>query len=352
MTTSMLIISTGQNSGRNNPRYLRNVKSQISFDIPSICNNIRGINFSAPEKASMIMPEAVHSHLPFTVIIPAYNEEAVIARCLQTVLADAPAGDGVQIIVAANGCRDRTVELARSTAPDALVLDLPRGSKTIAMNAASRQALHFPRIYLDADVQCSYASLAALADALRQPGVMAASPAIKMDLSRSGAVIRSYYRVWLTQPYVTRAMVGSGCFGLSLEGFERIGEFPEIIGDDIWVHTRFSEKERRSVSRDSAGNPVFFLVSPPRRAMDQIRVEARRRLGNREVLRLYPSPHHSTSNRAGNLSAALDNGASLADLAVYLSIKAIVRLRARWTRNRTGGIKWERDLCAREIPSP
>lgn len=300
----------------------------------------------------MIMSETERKHQPFTVIIPAHNEEAVIGRCIATVLADAPTDHTMQIIVAANGCRDRTVEVARSTAPHALVLDIPRGSKTVAMNAASCQALHFPRIFLDADVQCSYGSLVALADTLRQPGVMAGSPLLKMDLSRSSAAIRSYYRVWLTQPYVTRAMVGSGCFGLSREGYERIGDFPEITGDDIWVHTRFTEEERRSVSQDTTGKPVYFLVSPPRRAVDQIRVETRRRLGNREVLRLYPSPHHSHSNSASDLRAALRNGASLADVATYLTIKTIVRLRAAWTNRRKGGIKWERDLRAREMQSP
>ena len=286
---------------------------------------------------------------PFTIIIPAHNEEAVIARCLQTVLADAPEAGRAQIIVAANGCRDRTVEIAREAAPDALVLDLPQGSKTKAMNAANKRALHFPRIYLDADVRCSYASLAALADKLRQPGVMAASPKLKMDLSRSNALIRAYYRVWLTQPYVRRAMVGSGCFGLSQAGYEAIGDFPPITGDDIWVHSRFREGERVNISEDANGNPVFFTVSPPRRAVDQIRVETRRRLGNEEVLRLHPSPHFTRSNQAGDLRDALKEGASVFDVVVYLGIKAIARLRASWTKRRNGPIEWERDLAAREV---
>ncbi len=286
---------------------------------------------------------------PFTIIIPAHNEEAVIARCLETLLADAPDTGRAQIIVAANGCHDRTIQVAHETAPDALVLDLPQGSKTKAMNAAHAEALYFPRIYLDADVQCPYASLAALADTLRKPGVMAASPQLRMDLSRSNALIRAYYRVWLTQPYVNRAMVGSGCFGLSQAGYEAIGDFPPITGDDIWVHSRFREGERVNISEDSDGNPVFFTVSPPRRAIDQIRVETRRRLGNEEVLRLYPSPHFTGSNQVGDLRDALKEGASVFDVAVYLGIKLVARLRAEWTKRRSGTIEWERDLAAREV---
>jgi len=144
-------------------------------------------------------------------------------------------------------------------------------------------------------------------------------------------------------------MVGSGCFGLSQAGYDAIGDFPPITGDDIWVHSRFLPDQRRNVIEDKDGTPVFFTVSPPRRAIDQIRVETRRRLGNEEVLRLYPSPHFSGSNQAGDLRTALENGASVFDLAVYLGIKAIARLRARWAKRRGGKIVWERDLAAREI---
>lgn len=74
--------------------------------------------------------QAMAAHPEFTVIIPAHNEEAVIARCLAAILRDAPAGHRMQIIVAANGCCDATAAQARKAAPEALVLDLPQGSKT------------------------------------------------------------------------------------------------------------------------------------------------------------------------------------------------------------------------------
>lgn len=285
----------------------------------------------------------------FTVIIPAHNEEAVIRRCLETALAGAPAGHRTQFIVAANGCDDATAEVARAMARQVLVLELPQGSKPAAMNAANARARHFPRIYLDADVRCDYASLLALAAALRRPGVMAASPSLRMDLSRSSRFVKSYYRVWLTQPYVTRNMVGSGCYGLSRAGYEKIGPFPPIVGDDIWVHSRFPEGARINVPQDKAGRPVCFTVSPPRRVIDQIRVETRRRLGNRELRRLYPSPHYAGSNSVGDLGQALRRGAGMADIAIYLGIKALVRMRAMIAGGTGKAIAWERDLAAREV---
>lgn len=284
---------------------------------------------------------------PFSVIIPAHNEEAVIGRCLEALLRDAPADALPEIIVAANGCKDGTVAIARQLAPHATVLDLPPGSKVIAMNEANRIASVAPRFFLDADVRCSYAALAATAEVLRQPGVMAASPGLDMDVSRSDFWVRSYYRVWMTQPYVTDRLVGSGLFGLSAEGLERMGEIPPTFADDTWVRTRFSYAERRNVSVDAAGNPVFFTVSPPRTLRDQIKIEARRRIGSEQVLNLYPSPHNTRINRPGDLGNALKNGANVLDIGVYLGMKTAALLQYKWNQKRGKAPVWVRDLNAR-----
>lgn len=286
---------------------------------------------------------------PFSVIIPAHNEEDVIGRCLTTLLADAPVDALPEIIVAANGCRDRTVAIARELAPHATVLDLPAGSKVIAMNEANRLATVAPRFFLDADVQCSYRSLAATAEALRQPGIMAASPALRMDLTRCTAPVRSYYKVWLTQPYVQDRLVGSGLFGLSEEGLRVIGTIPPTFADDTWVRTRFSYEQRANVARDAQGRDVFFVVSPPRTYADLVKIEARRRIGSEQVLTLYPSPHNGKINRPGDLSTALKAGASLVDVVVYLAIKAVALARFRWNRARGRTPVWVRDVNARKL---
>ncbi len=285
---------------------------------------------------------------PFTVIIPAHNEEAVIARCLETILQDAPADHRMEIIVAANGCRDRTVEIARASAPDANVLDLKAGSKTGAINAANRIAQHFPRIYVDADVECSYVTLAALAAELRKPGVMTAAPAIRMDLTRCNWLMKSYYRAWSSQPYAKAGKGGAGCYGLSAHALERVGEFPPIIGDDIWIHTRFPDEEKRYVAQDDQGRAVFSVVYPPRTAWQQIRVEARRQIGNAEVRRLYPSPYFANANNGGGLRAALRSGTNLFDLVPFLAIKLAARARARWNDSRGRGKTWVRDMSTRQ----
>jgi cellulose synthase/poly-beta-1,6-N-acetylglucosamine synthase-like glycosyltransferase len=74
-----------------------------------------------------------------SLIIAAYDEEAVIERKLANARAlDYPA-DRLQVIVASDGSSDRTAELARSAGAD-LVLELPRGGKVAALNAATAEA--------------------------------------------------------------------------------------------------------------------------------------------------------------------------------------------------------------------
>ena len=161
---------------------------------------------------------------PFTLIIPAHNEEAVIARCLKAAVRGAPDPDALEIVVAANGCVDNTASIARQTLPHAKVLEIDRGSKTGAINAANEVASYFPRIVLDADVECEFAALAALAAELRKPGVMTAAPAIRLELSHGNWFIRAYYAAWMRQPFARSGKGGAGCYGLSQAAIQRINQ--------------------------------------------------------------------------------------------------------------------------------
>ncbi|HEY2716596.1 MAG TPA: glycosyltransferase [Solirubrobacterales bacterium] len=74
-----------------------------------------------------------------SLIVPAYDEEEVIAAKVANALALDYPRDRLQIIVASDGSSDRTAELARR-AGASLVLELPPGGKVAALNAAAEQA--------------------------------------------------------------------------------------------------------------------------------------------------------------------------------------------------------------------
>jgi len=96
---------------------------------------IRGRKLS--EIPPPVDPDTEEEVLPrVSLIIAAYNEETVIEAKVRNALELEFPRELLEIIVASDGSSDRTVELARQTGADQ-VLDLPRGGKIAAQNAAA-----------------------------------------------------------------------------------------------------------------------------------------------------------------------------------------------------------------------
>jgi cellulose synthase/poly-beta-1,6-N-acetylglucosamine synthase-like glycosyltransferase len=74
-----------------------------------------------------------------SLIIPAYDEQEVIAAKVANALALDYPREGLQVIVASDGSSDATAERARAAGAD-LVLELPAGGKVAALNAGAEQA--------------------------------------------------------------------------------------------------------------------------------------------------------------------------------------------------------------------
>lgn len=264
------------------------------------------------------MPPAM---IAFSIIVPAHNEERTIARVLSGI-GHAPHR---QVIVAANGCTDRTAEAARAAAPWARVLDLAEGGKWRAINAALDHAGDGPAIVLDADVEIAAAALDALARVLAEVGVLAASPAAEFDLSGCDALVRAYYRVFARHHYLRSGVGGSGVYGLSAEGRALLGEFPRIISDDGYVRTLFPEDRQRRVSLAADGSAVVARVRPPRTWHELLRSEARWRRGDRELVGVAGDPPRAPGFL---LKLVRQREVSLPDAMGYAAIKLMGRLRA------------------------
>jgi glycosyltransferase involved in cell wall biosynthesis len=131
----------------------------------------------------------------FSVIIPAHNEEKVLGRCLDTLLADAEPGE-LEVLVAANGCTDRTVEIARSYGSQVSVIEIPHASKHAALNAGDAAATAFPRAYLDADITIGASAIRAVVKELERTGALVGAPRAMIDFDGCPAIVRSFYRVW------------------------------------------------------------------------------------------------------------------------------------------------------------
>ena len=105
-----------------------------------------------------------------SVIVAAYAEEPVIAARVANLRELDYPDDALEVIVACDGSPDRTAERARAAGAD-VVLELPRGGKIRAQNAAVRQASGDIVAFSDANALWATDALAALVAPFVDPRV-------------------------------------------------------------------------------------------------------------------------------------------------------------------------------------
>ncbi|MEV4687268.1 glycosyltransferase [Microbacterium sp. LWH3-1.2] len=210
-----------------------------------------------------------------SVVIPAHDEGAVIDRVLGALCASSRR-DEFEIVVAANGCTDDTVERARAY-DGVQVVETSRASKIAALQAGDDAASVFPRAYVDADVLIDPDTLLALADALDEPGVEVASPRLHVDTSAASWPVRQHYRIWELSDYRRRGHIGSGVYAMTRAGRARFDAWPDVIADDRFVQQLFAPAERATLADHS------FSVRSAADMRAHLRRSVRIARGNREL---------------------------------------------------------------------
>jgi glycosyltransferase involved in cell wall biosynthesis len=275
-----------------------------------------------------------------SVVVPAHNEEAVIGRLLASI-ADGLDGARVDVVVACNGCTDRTAEVARDHG--ARVVEVPEASKIAALDAGDAVARGFPRLYVDADVVLTGRAVRDLAACLGAPGALAAAAPVQLDTIGRPWSVRAFFRVWEAVRAGDRAPAGSGVYAMSAEGRARFDRFPDVIADDLFVHNLFARDERQTPATD----PV--VVEPPRSLRSLLRRRTRVYVGNMQV---------AADPALAALPGADDRGTawwrvvlarpSLVPAAVpYVAVNSVAKLRARRVARRAGPVAWGRDDTTR-----
>jgi glycosyltransferase involved in cell wall biosynthesis len=271
------------------------------------------------------------------VIVPAYNEAVVIKRTLAP-LSRAAVDGYIELIVVCNGCTDDTADLAR-TVPGARVLELAEPSKSAALNAGDDAATLWPRLYLDADIQISGEAVLAVLDRLARDDVLVARPGRRYDARGASALVRGYYRAASRLPQYKLAIWGSGAYGLNEKGHERLGAFPAVTGDDLYVDTLFNADEKAVVNTD----PV--VVKTPADVLSLLAVLRRNRRASAELLAdrqgVGAGMRNKSVETAVTVLRSIRGPRSAADAAVYLGMKMAGRFPYRNRR------VWERDESSR-----
>jgi cellulose synthase/poly-beta-1,6-N-acetylglucosamine synthase-like glycosyltransferase len=105
-----------------------------------------------------------------SLIVAAHDEEASIASKVANALALAYPRERLQVIVASDGSTDATAERARAAGAD-LVLELPRGGKVAAQNAAAERATGEILAFSDANSVWAPDALRHLVEPFADPAV-------------------------------------------------------------------------------------------------------------------------------------------------------------------------------------
>jgi cellulose synthase/poly-beta-1,6-N-acetylglucosamine synthase-like glycosyltransferase len=127
------------------------------------------------ERAGLLEPVDV------SLIVAAHNEEGEIGQRVAAAVASGQEIAGsLEVIVACDGCTDATAERARAAGAD-LVLELPRGGKVAAQNAAVEPAGGELLAFSDANSEWQAGALAELTAAFADPGVAYACGQLRLS---------------------------------------------------------------------------------------------------------------------------------------------------------------------------
>ena len=279
-----------------------------------------------------------------SVVVPAHNEAAVIGRLLTRLLADAAPGE-LDVLVVANGCTDGTERVAAAYGPGVRVLSTPDANKFRAMRLADTAAENFPRFYVDADVELDTGSVRNLAAALAQPGVLAVAPERAWPVPGAPWTVSWYLDVWHRLPAARAGLFGRGVVGLSEEGFKRLRDLPEVMGDDLAASLAFTRAEQRVVA------DATVVVHPPRSLRNLVRIRERALVSTEQLARagtFAQAGAEARTSRADLAAVVRRDPLRFAPKAVlFVFVTLWVRRRAR-RRLESGDFRtWQRDDSSR-----
>jgi cellulose synthase/poly-beta-1,6-N-acetylglucosamine synthase-like glycosyltransferase len=142
-----------------------------------------------------------------SLIVAAYDEEEVIAAKVANALALDYPRERLELIVASDGSADATVDRAREAAAD-LVLDLPRGGKVAAQNAAAEHASGELLAFSDANSTWSPDALRHLIEPFADPSIAYVCGQVRFLDSGGGNVEGSYWRYEMAMRELESGLAG------------------------------------------------------------------------------------------------------------------------------------------------
>jgi len=230
----------------------------------------------------------------YSLIIPAYNEERLLGRLLDSVDAARATygrGDAVELIVADNASTDRTAAIAAMRG--CRVIPVEKRVIAAARNAGARAARGEILAFVDADAQVHPDTFVEIDRALADPRVVAGATGARLERWSIGIA----FTYAMIVPIVFVTGMDTGVTFCRKEDFEAIGGYDEsrLVAEDVaflWALRRLGQTRGQRLARvtrakivastrkfDEFGDWHFFSVA----------IEALRHLMRRDLTRFTAS---------------------------------------------------------------
>jgi peptidoglycan/xylan/chitin deacetylase (PgdA/CDA1 family) len=134
-----------------------------------------------------------------SVLVASHNRRERLRRLLASLAAQDAEPAGFEVVVALDGTGDGSAEeLAAAETPFALkVLELPKGGKAAALNAAIEEAAGEVCVYLDDDMICAPELISTYAEAFRaEPRTLALGAIVQVPTAGGDWTSQAYARAW------------------------------------------------------------------------------------------------------------------------------------------------------------
>jgi glycosyltransferase involved in cell wall biosynthesis len=181
--------------------------------------------------------------IDFSVVVPAHNEERLLARSLQSIACAAQAADGqVEVIVVANRCTDATADIAR--AAGAVVVEHDARNLSAVRNAGAARARTAALVTIDADCRMSPRTFSEIGPRLRSGRCVGGGTRVVPE-RRSAGIVATYA---VTNALVALTGLGGGQFWCLRSDFEAVGGFDEslLVAEDLDFARRLRAHGRRT----------------------------------------------------------------------------------------------------------
>ncbi len=192
--------------------------------------------------------------MKLSIIVPAYNEERLLAGCLQCIDASLAANRrfafGTELLVVDNNSTDRTAEIA--TNAGARVCFEARNQISLARNAGAAAASGEWLMFVDADTYVSPGLLESVLELVQSGTAVGCGSTLRMDEAPRWA--RFVLGIWTTVSVVCRWPAGS-MFVCRADAFRDVGGFSRTLyaAEEIDLSRRLKRWGRRRGLR-------FFIV--------------------------------------------------------------------------------------------